>query len=82
MGEKKPSSVCQTGDSGYFIIDADGKVSGMMSDVTATYKIIAVRQTGYVGAGSATSMEVVIEAIYSKKTGKIIAPGGTNRTFV
>ncbi len=32
-GEKKPSSVCKTRDSGFFIIDADGKVSGLMSDV-------------------------------------------------
>lgn len=39
-GEKKPSSVCQTRDSGFFIIDADGKVSGLMADVRQPTKLL------------------------------------------
>lgn len=70
-------------DQGLWVFHYRCRREGIRPDVwcTATYKIIAVRQTGYVGAGSATSMEVGIEAIYSKKTGKITAPGGTNRTL-
>lgn len=68
--EKKQSSVCQPGDSGAFIVDADGKVSGFMYGNLQNYCGPPGQRKGYVGAGLATSMEVVIEAIRLKTSRK------------
>lgn len=80
--EKKQTSFCQPGDSGAFIIDTDGKVSGLMYGNLQNYCGPPYERKCYIGAGLATSMEVVIEAIRLKTTrkdgnGKKVASGGT-----
>lgn len=82
--EKKQTSFCKPGDSGAFIIDTDGKVSGLMYGNLQNYCGPLYERKGYVCAGLATSMEVVIEAIRLKTTrkdgnGKKITPGRTIR---
>lgn len=80
--EKKQSSVCQPGDSGAFIIDSEGKVSGLMYGNLQNYCGPQDHRKCYVCAGLATSMDIVIDAIQARtakkdEEGQITGPGGT-----